>query len=110
MLSAFTNNVVGLTLPLSISIQTLIIRVLHLPTTRPIPLLHHFCYISVTSEQNVGNNRYVQGAGLDQASRRIRGPSFHVDVLRCGVMRGLAWTRSSGGRCETGAAYEASGN
>jgi hypothetical protein len=84
MLSAFTNNVVGLALPLSTSIQTLIIRVLHLPTTRSIPLLHHFCYILVTAAQNVGNNRYVQGAGLDQAHqrpqahRRIRRPSLHI--------------------------------
>jgi hypothetical protein len=91
MLSAFTNNVVGLALPLSTSIQTLIIRVLHLPTTRSIPLLHHFCYILVTAAQNVGNNRYVQGAGLDQARTRDRRRIAVSDALRYTFMDLRVW-------------------
>src|SRR5215211_5077168 len=89
MLLALTSNVVGLAVPRSTSIQTLIIWVLHLPATCFMPLLHLFCYISATAAQNIGNSGYVQGAGLDQthqkpqADHRIRLPSLHVAVLWC---------------------------
>src|SRR5215217_4536725 len=109
MLSALTNNVVGLAVSRSTSIQTLIIRTLHLRVMHSMSLLHPFCYISVTAAQNVGNRRYVSGVGLDQTHHRIRRHSLPATVMQCGVMRGLAWTRSSGGQCETGKADGASG-
>src|SRR5688572_31522431 len=102
MLSALTNNIVVLAVSRSTSIHTLIIRTLHLPVMHSMSLLHPFCYISVTAAQNVGNRRYVSGGGpgsdasATASAFRLRPPSPHAAVLRCGVMRGLACTRSSG--------------
>src|SRR5215204_3423796 len=94
MLSALTNNVVGLAVSRSTSIQTLIIRTLHLRVMHSMSLLHPFCYISVTAAQNVGNRRYMSGVGLDhtlqrpEADHRNRRPSLPAAVMQCGVMRG----------------------
>ncbi len=86
MLSALTNNVVERSVQRSTSIQTLIILVLRLPVKRTMPLLHLFCYISVTAAQNVGN----RGTRQDRAWIR---PIALANALRsmllcCGVMAG----------------------
>jgi hypothetical protein len=80
------------------------------PSARDAPyaLLHLLCYISVTGAQNIGNR------GTSQDRVWIRPIAVANDLrsmlLYCGVMRERAWSRSSGGRCETGEADEASGD